>query len=550
MVIIAIEEAGDDVTDEEVAYLPSEEAVGLVDLPDCVLSSIYARIPPAMLSKQRVVCSRFRFLCPGPGPVQLQLRCDTGRCAGGVPALPLFLSRLGPEVDVELTLRSYCSGDAATQPGLAHRHAFDAIVDATSERGLTRLTRLSLNADSSTRAWTLPYESIAAIIACNTRLVALSLRGVPLEEKGLGLLSEAVVLAGVGLQSLDLEPVTTHSRLSVHALCPLLRGSSLTSLRLAGADLAGEGCAMLAECLSNPQQQLRSLKLIACNVGPGDLECLGRSGARPKIFAGLTKLDLCGNFGGTHGLEAVSPFLAHLTRLHTLRVAARPECDDMAGPANAGNAGASANGDGAEARIRLRRLRLFSVAMVDLMERAPNRLMHLDLSHIPLSNVGLLWLRRSSRRLETLRLDSTSLGTQGAMCLAHGLELLSSLRTLSVANNLIMKEGVLALGRALMLTAPPLEVVNLAGNNLGALGAICFASVLRSLTTLQSLDLSDNLLGVSGVHAVCVSLGAHPSLRSVQMRNNCLGAYGSQIASESRSSLILSSTGLTELDIG
>ena len=563
------EEEGDEVADDD----DNNVVVGLVDLPDCVLSSIYAHIPSPMLPTHRVVCSRFRLLCPGPsGPVQLRLRCDTGRCAGDIPALPLFLSKLGPEVDVELSVHSYCSSVAATQPGLAHRHAFDAIVDATSERGLTRLTKLSLHVDISTRAWTLPFESIAAIIACNTRLVQLSLRGVPLEEKGLGLLSEAVVVAGVDLQSLDLEPGNTHSRLSVHALCPLLRASSLTSLRLAGADLAGQGCAMLAECLSNPQQQVRSLKLIACNLGSGDLVCLGqaiyakdlyeldlgnnqigRGGGLvylAPVFAGLTNLDLCGNFDGTHGLQAVSPFLFHLTRLHTLRMAANAQSDVIAVHANGDNAGANVNGDGTAAGLRIRILRLFSVSMVDLMARAPSELMHLDLSHIPLSNVGLLWLRRSSRSLETLRLDSTRLGTQGAMCLAHGLELLSCLRTLSVANNLIMKEGILALGRALMLAAPPLETLNLAGNNLGALGAICLASVLPSLTTLESLELCDNLLGVSGVNAVCVSLRSHSFLRTVQMRNNCLGVYGSQIASESKSSLILASTGLTELDIG
>jgi hypothetical protein len=74
-----------------------------------------------------------------------------------------------------------------------------------------------------------------------------------------------------------------------------------------------------------------------------------------------------------------------------------------------------------------------------------------------------------------------------------------------VANNAILKEGFVALSGALLLTSPQLQELNLAGNNLGILGAVCVSSMLqrRMFSSLRQFDISNNALGAPGwlVHA-------------------------------------------------
>ena len=571
MVLIEVEEEDDDDDDQ---HGPGKD-VCLADLPECVLSTIYSRVPPSVLSQHRGVCSKFRLLCPaGPmhSPVRLRLRYDTGQAADVVPALPRFLCRLGADMDVELSVHGCCSANAQTQHAATRFPVFDTVLDAISERGLTRLTSLSIYADASTRRWALPYETIAAIIACNTRLTDLCICGIPLEERGLRLLSEAFTIVGVTLRTLNLQSASSQRKLAVDALSPLLRASSLTSLQFADTDLSGERSAELARSLSSPYH-LRSLKLTACNLGVKDIVLLGPAihsdltdldlsqnkigppclSSLAPSFRNLTHLDLSYNFSSTEGLAALAPYLPWLTRLQTLLMAAYTtsvlEVGDA--PVIDGDDNGGAGGAQGEARLVVRALRTFLEAMVDLTGRAPNVMTRLDLSYIPLGNAGLGLLRGfgGHRSLETLRLDSTRLGTRGAMGLALGVEFLSSLRHLSVANNLVLKEGILALARALVTAAAPLQTFHLQGNNIGALGAICLASVLPFLTSLQRIDISSNMLGVSGANAVCASLLAHPDLLTVRMKDNSLGTYSRQITAEARNSLCLSSPCLTTLDL-
>ena len=569
MVLIAVEDASDDDDDQ---HGPGKDAC-LADLPECILSSIYSRVPPSRLSQHRGVCSKFRMLCPaGPmhSPVRLRLRYDTGRAADVVPALPQFLCRLGADMDVELSVHGYCSANSQTHPFNVYCRMFDTVLDAVSERGLTQLTSLSIYADASTRTWALPYETIAAIIACNTRLTDLCICGIPLEERGLRLLSEAFTITGVKLRSLNLQLASSQRKLAVDALSPLLTASSLTSLQFADTDLSGERSAELARSLSSPYH-LRSLKLKACNLGIKDIVLLGPAihsdltdldisqnkigppglSSLAPSFRNLTHLDLSYNFSGTEGLAALAPYLPWLTRLQTLLMAAYTVSVLEVGDAPVINGDGGAGDAQEEARLMLRALRTFLEAMVDLTGRAPNVMTRLDLSHIPLGNAGLGWLRGfgGHRSLETLRLDSTRLGTRGAMGLALGVEFLSSLRHLSVANNLVLKEGILALARALVAAAAPLQTFYLQGNKIGALGAICLASVLPCLTSLQRIDISSNVLGVSGANAVCASLLAHPHLLTVRMKDNSLGTFSRQITAEARNSLCLSSPCLTTLDL-
>ena len=129
-----------------------------------------------------------------------------------------------------------------------------------------------------------------------------------------------------------------------------------------------------------------------------------------------------------------------------------------------------------------------------------------------------------------------------------------------MANNAILKEGFVALSGALLLTSPQLQELNLAGNNLGILGAVCVSSMLqrRNFSSLRQFDISNNALGapgwlvhtykywaaagtkaqiltqpaLPGVQSIFSALVSLPSLRSVSVKNNCLGAYGPHLVAQ------------------
>ena len=233
--------------------------MGLSDLPECLLLAIYALVPELM-REHRGVNSKFRQnLCPGAEQslVRLHLHYDTGRCsAERVPKLPLFLKR-NEHCDVEIQISSYCSAGAITQPDRAHREIFDAILDAASphDRDLTQLTRLAVHTHFSARVFTLPYDIIAAIMVCNTRMSSLSLKGMPFESAGLRVLGEAVQLGGLELRSLELE--ASLISVGVEALEPVL--PSLTSLDLSHLDLSGTGASMLTRALLRSSRSIRDI---------------------------------------------------------------------------------------------------------------------------------------------------------------------------------------------------------------------------------------------------------------------------------------------------
>jgi hypothetical protein len=235
----------------------SAGGMGLSDLPECLLLAIYALVPELM-REHRGVSTKFRqHLCPGAEQslVRLHLHYDTGRCsAERVPKLPLFLQR-NEHCDVEIQISSYCSAGAMTQPDRAHREIFDAILDAASphDRGLTQLTRLAVHTHFSARVFTLPYDIIAAIMVCNTRMSSLSLKGMPFESAGLRVLGEAVQLGGLELRSLELE--ASLISVGVEALEPVL--PSLTSLDLSHLDLSGTGASMLTRALLRSSRSIR-----------------------------------------------------------------------------------------------------------------------------------------------------------------------------------------------------------------------------------------------------------------------------------------------------
>jgi hypothetical protein len=212
----------------------------------------------------RRVCAKFcQQLCLhgcNARPLRLHLSYDTGNCSTDcVPSIP------PPCVcsQVEVEISTFCSAGATSQPERAHRQIFDTVLDAVLERGLTQLTRLALHAHHSTRVFTLPYNTIAAIITSNPCLTGLSLRGMPLDPQGLGFLSEAVELGGVQLTSLDLVVASEwgggggrgkgwgEGDSLVEALDVMLSSSSLTSLQLVHAYVSGSAATALARALTS-----------------------------------------------------------------------------------------------------------------------------------------------------------------------------------------------------------------------------------------------------------------------------------------------------------
>ncbi len=285
MVVVAIEDDGDGSSDDgepEMGYVcdspgrfvlkqqQQPDAPRLDDMPECVLASIYERVPDLLVPHRRV-CSRFYKQLSLQGRLRLHLRCGAACCAPGgaahtVTALPAFVERLHPDCHVQVQVTT-CGGQCSS-----YKHwvvqALDAILDACAERGLTKITDLALHVERPERAETLPCETLAAILVCNPRLTCLSLRGFALDTSTLPLLSDAIYHRGVELQSLALGVMGYCPPTEMLASVRHLLSTSLVALELSKSmvyDSAATGLAL--SLLQTPCTNLRRLNLSATGIG-------------------------------------------------------------------------------------------------------------------------------------------------------------------------------------------------------------------------------------------------------------------------------------------
>ncbi|XWS76404.1 hypothetical protein CRYUN_Cryun01aG0173300 [Craigia yunnanensis] len=168
---------------------------------------------------------------------------------------------------------------------------------------------------------------------------------------------------------------------------------------------------------------------------------------------------------------------------------------------------------------------------------------------------------KCSHALEDFRCSSTRVGTDGGVALAEALKTCTHLKKLDLRDNMFGVEAGVALSKALSLfadltelylsylnledegaealanvlkeSAPSLEVLEMAGNDVTAKGAASLAACIASKQFLTKLNLSENELKDEGAILIGKALGeGHGQLNEVDMSTNAIRRAGARLLAQ------------------
>ncbi|KAK7355816.1 hypothetical protein VNO80_15078 [Phaseolus coccineus] len=168
---------------------------------------------------------------------------------------------------------------------------------------------------------------------------------------------------------------------------------------------------------------------------------------------------------------------------------------------------------------------------------------------------------KHSPALEDFRCSSTRVGSDGGVALAEALGACKHLRKLDLRDNMFGEEagvalskvipahtdlteiylsylnleddGAEALANALKESAPSLEILDLAGNDITAKAAASVAACISSKQFLTKINLSENELKDEGVVLISKALeGGHGQLLEVDLSTNSITLSGAKVVAE------------------
>ncbi|MBA0825990.1 hypothetical protein Goarm_010888 [Gossypium armourianum] len=168
---------------------------------------------------------------------------------------------------------------------------------------------------------------------------------------------------------------------------------------------------------------------------------------------------------------------------------------------------------------------------------------------------------KRSPALEDFRCSSTRVGTDGGVALAEALKTCTRLKKLDLRDNMfgvgagvalskalslfagltevylsylnLEDDGAEALANALKESAPSLEVLDMAGNDITAKGAASLAACIASKQFLSKLNLAENELKDEGAILIGKSLGeGHGQLNEVDMSTNAIRRAGARLLAQ------------------
>ncbi|MFQ6625775.1 hypothetical protein Gotur_006251 [Gossypium turneri] len=168
---------------------------------------------------------------------------------------------------------------------------------------------------------------------------------------------------------------------------------------------------------------------------------------------------------------------------------------------------------------------------------------------------------KCSPALEDFRCSSTRVGTDGGVALAEALKTCTRLKKLDLRDNMfgvgagvalskalslfagltevylsylnLEDDGAEALANALKESAPSLEVLDMAGNDITAKGAASLAACIASKQFLSKLNLAENELKDEGAILIGKSLGeGHGQLNEVDMSTNAIRRAGARLLAQ------------------
>ncbi|GAB4851117.1 RAN GTPase-activating protein 2 [Ancistrocladus abbreviatus] len=165
---------------------------------------------------------------------------------------------------------------------------------------------------------------------------------------------------------------------------------------------------------------------------------------------------------------------------------------------------------------------------------------------------------KQSPLLEDFRCSSTRVGSEGGAALSEALEACEHLKKLDLRDNMfgveagvalskallkhakltevylsylnLEDEGAVAIANALKDSAPSLEVLEMAGNDITSVASPALAACLATKQLLNKLNLAENELKDDGAIQIAKSLDeGHAQLRELDMNTNSMGWVGAKV---------------------
>ncbi|KAL6888465.1 hypothetical protein ACP4OV_009491 [Aristida adscensionis] len=188
--------------------------------------------------------------------------------------------------------------------------------------------------------------------------------------------------------------------------------------------------------------------------------------------------------------------------------------------------------------------------------------------------ISIAEMVKRSPNLESFRCSATRIGSDGGVALAEALGTCTRLRKLDLRDNLfgvdagmalsktlpklpdlvelylsdlnLENKGTIAIVNALKHSAPQLEVLEMAGNEITAKAAPALAECLTAMQSLKKLTLAENELKDDGAVAIAKSLeDGHTSLKELDVSTNMLQRVGARCFAQA----VTDKTGFVQLNI-
>ena len=170
------------------------------------------------------------------------------------------------------------------------------------------------------------------------------------------------------------------------------------------------------------------------------------------------------------------------------------------------------------------------LALVEGMANCVN-LEHLNLrGNDSITEVGLKALsslfQSKKFSLQFLGLSDVDISNEGMITLASGLAAVESLKSLYLAHNNIVDEGLKAL-TVVLSNNNNLEILSLSDNgSFSEVGLRQLSDVIPTASNLKELDLSWNSINDEGLQALAVGLRKHRALERLNISSNTFGSEG------------------------
>mmetsp|Transcript_10076 Transcript_10076/g.18988 ORF Transcript_10076/g.18988 Transcript_10076/m.18988 type:complete len:514 (-) Transcript_10076:111-1652(-) len=310
---------------------------------------------------------------------------------------------------------------------------------------------------------------------------------------------------------------------------PLLApGAQFTKVTLSTKSFGAESSEVARKALANNAATLVEADLSDIIAGRPEAEALA---SLTKVCSGLLtarliSLDLSDNALGEKGVRACADILKAQTALQSLAFqndgisvhAASALLEILPAPQNLKRLHFYNNMTGDEGAFSIAQVLAKATGMEDFR-----------MSSTRVMEQGGMVLAKAiaqGRSLIKLDLKDNSLGEEAGCALAYVLQAHPNLRHLNLSETALGNKGTVAIVTTLAASAPNLEVLELACNELTSSGAKKLAPALAQMKSLKKLVLSENEMGEKGSLVIARALSCCEALEELEVSECQIGRLG------------------------